>query len=187
MISTVIFLIADAFTAICWARLLLQWAQLPYAHPLAQFCVFNTNWLIRPLRKLTPSLHYWDTACIVAVIIVYFLTCMMDQLVIQQHWHISMYMMAITLVTSLLLGMKSLCSVLVIGLLLRMLLSFSQPYSLLMTALQRIFMPLTRPFAFLRFGRYDFSGAVLIILLWLCMTIWLPQILNHLHLSILME
>ncbi|MDF7675347.1 YggT family protein [Neisseriaceae bacterium ESL0693] len=185
MISTLIFLLADALSMLCWTRLLLQWAQLPYMHPLAQFCLLSTNWLIQPLRKIIPSWRRWDMACVMGSVLIYYLASLLNILLLSAQWAISLRLMAVMLFISLLLALRSLCYVLIMGLLLRMVLSFSQAYNPLLQALQRLFMPLTRPLFFLRWRQYDFSGTFVVILLWLAATLWLPHLLNLLQLSLL--
>ena len=56
---------------------------------------------------------------------------------------------------------RSAAYVLLGGLLWRMVLSLSQAYSPLVAVLNRVYEPLCRPFAFLRIGRWDFSGSLL--------------------------
>lgn len=73
MLAKVILLLADVTAIVCLSRCLLQWAQLPFEHPLAQFCCQTTNWLVRPLRKAAPPLGRWDFACVLACILVYYL------------------------------------------------------------------------------------------------------------------
>ena len=73
MMIKIILLLADVLAIVCLARCLLQWAGLPFEHPLAQFCTQTTNWLVRPLRKATPPLGRWDLACVLACVLVYYL------------------------------------------------------------------------------------------------------------------
>lgn len=185
MISNLIFLLANALAMLCLTRLLLQWAQLPYAHPLAQFCLYSTNWLIQPLRKIIPVFYHWDTACVFAAFLLYYLATLLSSLLMSIDWIISVRLMTIMLFMSILLALKSLCYVLIVGLLLRMILRFNRSYSPLGAALQRVFVPLTRPLVFLKWQQYDFPSMVLMILLWLAATLWLPYILNLLKLSLL--
>ena len=72
-----------------------------------------------------------------------------------------------------------------LGLLLRMVLSFSKPYSPLLPVLHRIFEPLSRPFVFLKIGRFDFSGSVLVLVLWFWLGAILPQMISRLNLWLL--
>jgi len=59
------------------------------------------------------------------------------------------------------------------------------PYGELLPALQRIFMPLTQAFSMLRIGRYDFSGSVIAIILWLWLTRLVPALIIQLNMWIL--
>ena len=74
---------------------------------------------------------------------------------------------------------------LLLGLVLRMMLSFAAPAAPIMPVLQRIFDPLTRPFAFLRIGRMDFSATVLVLALWLWLSHFAPQVMMQLNLWLL--
>ncbi|WP_037588471.1 YggT family protein [Stenoxybacter acetivorans] len=185
MIDRVLLLLADALAIVCFARALLQWAKLDYRQPLAQFCVNTTNWLIKPLRKIAPPLGQWDAACLLAVLLVYYLILGLLSLLGLPESHISAKIMAVNVLFTLLYASKAAAYVLLFGLVLRMVLSFSQAYSPLMPALQRIFEPLTRPFAFLRFGHLDFSATVLVLVLWLWLSIWLPQLMQKLNIWLL--
>lgn len=73
MFAKVILLLADVLAIVCLTRCLLQWARLPFEHPLAQFCCQTTDWLVKPLRKVTPPLGRWDLACVLACVLVYYL------------------------------------------------------------------------------------------------------------------
>ncbi|NUE66415.1 YggT family protein [Snodgrassella alvi] len=175
MISKTLFLLASALSIICWARLLLQWGNLPFLHPLAQFCVHSTNWLIRPLRRITPPLRHWDGACILATIIIYYLATALNLFIAFTWIQPDARVITASLLFCILFSLKALCYALFIGLVIRMFLSLSKPYSVLLLTLQRIYIPLTRPFAFLRIGKYDFSATVILLVLWLCLDWWLPQ------------
>lgn len=185
IIYTLIFLVADTLAMLCWARLLLQRAQLPYQHPLAQFCLSSTNWLIVPLRKLIPPFRQWDSACILAPLLLYYLACCLNLFILLPDWPLNISAWLLNIAYSILFSLKSLCYVLIIGLMILMILSFNPTYSPLKLALQRLFLPIMRPLAFMRYGRYDFSATVLVILLWLCATVLIPTLLHKLNLSLL--
>ena len=185
MLNKLLLLLADALAMLCWSRLLLQWARLPFPHPLAQFCVHSTNWLVKPLRKIAPPLGRWDSACVLGLVLVYYLACSATSLLGLPEMHISARMMALNVLLTVLYALKALAYVLFMGLLLRMVLSLSQQNSPLLPALQRLYTPLTRPFAFLRFGRIDFSASVLAVVLWLWLSWWLPALLTQLNLLFL--
>lgn len=178
MISKTIFLLASTLAIMCWARLLLQWGNLPFLHPLAQFSVRTTNWLIRPLRRIVPPLGRWDIACVVATVIIYFLASVINLITTFGWTQPDMRSIAASLFSSVLFSLRAMCYALFVGLVLRMFLSLCKPYSVLLLTLQRIFTPLTRPFAVLRLGKYDFSATVILIVLWLCLDWWLPLAAN---------
>lgn len=185
MLSKIIVLLADAMAIVCLARMLLQWGQLHYRQPLAEFCRTCTDWLIRPLRKIAPPLGRWDTACILAVLLVYYLIFTLIMLLGLPEVRISLKLMGANILFTLLSTLKALAYALLLGLVVRMILSVSAPSSPLMPVLQRLFDPLTRPFALLRIGRMDFSAIVLVLFLWLWLSLLLPQLMMRLNLWLL--
>ena len=184
MMIKIILLLADVLAIVCLARCLLQWAGLPFEHPLAQFCTQTTNWLVRPLRKATPPLGRWDLACVLACVLVYYLAFTL-MLLLALPGGFGMRLMAANLLFTVLNLFKAAAYVLLLGLLLRMVLSFSKPYSPLLPVLHRIFEPLSRPFVFLKIGRFDFSGSVLVLVLWFWLSAILPQMISRLNLWLL--
>ena len=179
MLSKLIYLCADALAILCWGRLLLQWAKLPFLHPLAQFCIKGSNWLVRPLRKILPPLGRWDSACIMAVVLIYYLATLLNLFGELARQNIDTRIIVANLLITLIFAMKALCYTLFLGLFVRMFLSFSKPYSILLLTLQRIYIPLTRPFSFLRIGNFDFSATILLIVLYLCLEWCFPYLLNQ--------
>ena len=53
LLSKVILLLADVLAIVCLARMLLQWGQLHYKQPLAEFCRSSTDWLIMTMPAST--------------------------------------------------------------------------------------------------------------------------------------
>lgn len=184
MFVKVILLLADVAAIVCLSRCLLQWAKLPFEHPLAQFCCQTTDWLVRPLRKAAPPLGRWDSACVLACVLVYYLAFTLVLLVMLPGG-LGVKAMAANLLFAVLGLFKAAAYVLLLGLLLRMVLSFRNPYSPLLAVLHRIFEPLARPFVFLKIGRYDFSGSVLVLALWFWLSAILPQLTSKLNLWLL--
>lgn len=180
-----LFLAVDAFAVLLAARCLLQYGRLHFLHPLAQFCSRSTNWLVRPLRRAVPPVGRWDTACAVGVLLVYFLVHTTVMLTGLPEVAASPRLVAANAVLSILGLTKAAAYALLGGLVWRMVLTLSNPYSPLMPVLQRIYLPLCRPLVFLRFGRWDFSGSLLALLLWWWIVWWLPQAKMKLHLLLL--
>lgn len=185
MLSKVILLLADVLAIVCLARMLLQWGRLHYNQPLAEFCRSSTDWLIKPLRKLAPPLGRWDSACVLAVLLVYYLAYSAAMLLGLPETQISAKLVAANVLFTVFSALKALAYTLLLGLVLRMMLSFAAPAAPVMPVLQRIFDPLTRPFAFLRIGRMDFSATVLVLALWLWLSHFAPQLMMQLNLWLL--
>lgn len=184
MLIKIMLLLADVFAIVCLARLGMQWGHLPHAHPLARFCGQTTDWLVVPLRKIVPPLKRWDGACVLAPILVYYLLFTIILLFALPE-RIGAKAMAANAFFTLLYFAKAVAYVLLCGLVLRMVLSFTKPYSELLSVLHRIFMPLTQIFSFLKVGRYDFSGSVLALLLWFFISRFLPAWVSQLNLWLL--
>lgn len=184
MLSRIILLLADGLVIICLTRCLMQWARLPFDHPLARFCCQATDWLVQPLRKITPPLGKWDFACILAGFSMYYLAYLLVTL-LSFPMTMGVKLLAGNLLFTVLGMLKAMAYVLLIGLLLRMFLSIKSPYSALLAALHQLFQPLTRAFPSIRFGHFDFSGSVLALLLWLWLSDILPQLTAKLNMWLL--
>ena len=184
MRSDVLILLSDGLVILCLTRFLLQWVQLDARHSLLHFCAHATEWLVKPLRKIIPSTPRRDWACILAGGMLYYLVYTFIALVMLPSGFDGKIIMANLLFAALGL-LKSAAYVLLIGLVLRMMVSFSNPYSPLAATLQRVFEPILRPFAFLRINRYDFSGSVLALALWLWLSRFLPQLTAQINIWLL--
>ena len=162
MFNQFVALLADALAMLLLARCLLQYGRLNYMHPLAQFCCRSSDWLVKPLRRLLPPLGGLDSACILAAwllyVVLYLLLSLINLPAGMFGWQIAAA---------------------------DVLLSLSQAYSPLVAVLNRVYEPLCRPFAFLRIGRWDFSGSLLALLLWGWIGWGLPAIIMHLNFLLL--
>ncbi|WP_416189621.1 YggT family protein [Neisseria sp. CCUG17229] len=184
MKADLLLLLADGLVIVMVARCLLHWAKLDANHPLAAFCRQTTDWLVKPLHKVAPAAGRWDTACLLAGLLVYYIVYMVMTWVALPG-SMSSKIVAANFIFSLISMLKAVIYVLLLGLIIRMLLSFINPYSLLVASLQRIFEPMSRPFAFLRIGRYDFSGGVIALILWSLLIDFLPKLVSSVNLWLL--
>lgn len=184
MWQKILLLLADVFAIVCLTRCLLQWAQLNFTHPLAEYSKQTTDWLIKPLRKISPPIARWDTACVLATCVVYYLSYLITLFGSGASLSGSKILLATTLFTLLSLS-KALAYTLLIGMIARMILSLRQTYSPLIPILNRIFQPLSQPFAKLKYRQYDFSGSVAALLLWWWISIILPYLNSSLNLWLL--
>ena len=180
VLPLVLLWLADALAVLLLGRCLLQYGRLHFLHPLAQFCSRSTDWLVRPLRRAVPPLGRWDTACVLAALLVYFCAYTLISLLSLADVGFSPRLLAANVALTVLGMTKAAAYVLLGGLVWRMVLSLANPQSPLMLVLQQIFEPLCRPFSFLRFRRWDLSGSVLALLLWWWIVLWLPQVSRQL-------
>ena len=96
-----------------------------------------------------------------------------NKLILANFWFAALHML------------KAAAYTLLIGLIIRMVSSIQGRYSPLTYAIERILQPLLKPFSFLRVGRYDFSGSLLALLLWLWLARWFPQLIQQTNLWLL--
>ncbi len=176
MMALLLRLLADAWAMVCVARFLLQLAGLHYSHPLAQFCVHMTQWLVRPLRRAVPPLGRADTATLAAAMLgVYAAYTAIGLLAWADGASFGIRLWSLNALLTMLAVARALAYVLLMALLLQMLLSWFAATSPLLPVLQRLLTPLCRPFAYLRHGRYDFSGSLWMVLLWVWVA-WLSPL-----------
>lgn len=184
MRGELLLLLADGLAILCLARCLLQWVGLGAAHPLSRFCIQTTEWLIRPLRKIIPTPGKWDSCCLIAVLLLYYFVFMIITFLAMPSGF-GAELVVINFLFAFLHALKAVAYMLLIGLIARMISSFSQPYSALSAAMQQIFEPILRPLAFLRLGNIDFSGSVLALVLWFWLSYLFPILITRLNLWLL--
>lgn len=184
MLQKIIQLLADGFAMLCIGRCLLQWGKMHFDHPIARFCKQFTEWLVRPVRKVFKPIGRWDIAYIVAAVAVYYIAFALIVFLSLPHANPAKSLIAVLCYT-LISMVKTLCYLLFIGLFARMVLSFNNPVGKLLPVLNNIFEPLLRPFVFLRIGRYDFSGSILVLVLWIWLVTFSPNLIHRLDLWLL--
>ena len=184
MRGDLLLLLADAIAILCITRFLLRYAGLAAEHPLLKFSIQATGWLTKPWQKAFPSGEKTDWYCLPAGFLVYYLACtaiifispalsISNKLILANFWFVALHML------------KAAAYTLLIGLIIRMVSSIQGRYSPLAYAIERILQPLLKPFSFLRAGRYDFSGSLLALLLWLWLARWFPQLIQQTNLCLL--
>ena len=184
MFAKVIILIADVWAIVCILRMLLHRGGLSADQPAMKFCKQFTDPLIIPLGRLSRKKGSWDFSCLLAAFVVYYLV------------FLTLIFMALPSIGAAkaifgaslfgLVGLsKAIAYALLLGLVTRMVLSIIKPYAPIMDALRIIFEPLSKPFVFLRIGRYDFSGSIVAIVLWLWLTVLVPQLMSQLNMLML--
>jgi YggT family protein len=72
---------AAIFGAALLLRLYMNWAGMPSRNPLAQFVYALTDWVVRPLRRVLPAAGRFDTASLVAVLLLALIALALTDLV----------------------------------------------------------------------------------------------------------
>ena len=185
MFNQFVVLLADALAMLLLARCLLQYGRLHYMLPLAPLCGRSRDWPVKPLPLRPPPLgclaRARSLAACVCCAVLYLLLSLINLPAGMFGWPV----VAADVLLAALALTRSAAYVLLGGLLWRMVLSLSQAYSPLVAVLNRVYEPLCRPFAFLRIGRWDFSGSLLALLLWGWIGWGLPAIIMHLNFLLL--
>lgn len=165
------------WASVAMLRFFLQRGGLSYHHSLAQFCASASNWIVKPLRRRILPIKGWDIAIVVAVLLCILLGQIAFAIIgiimgASAHPLLIAYIASI----SVLLLTQATAYALILCLVIQMVLSFSAPENPLMRVVNTVIQPLTRPFAFLRRGRWDFSGSLLFIGLWLWTSVLTPTL-----------
>lgn len=175
----VAFMLALVFGIVCFGRMLLQFGQLHIDHPLAQFTMRTTQWCVKPLRRVVPPLGRFDMASVVAALLVMYVVHVLVALWMFRDISLlgKATFLAGSVLATVIMALKALSYALLMGLLVQSILSWQQRPTHLLTVLQRVYRPLTQPFAWMRYRQFDFSAAVLALLLWW----WLVSVLPYLQ------
>jgi len=67
-------------------RVFINWVGLPARNPVAQFVFALTNWLVKPLKHVAPSIGRLDTASLVAAYFVAVLSTLLVDYVLSSDW-----------------------------------------------------------------------------------------------------
>jgi YggT family protein len=70
IISFLLDIAASLLGGACLLRLYMQRQRVPFGNPVGSFVFALTDWLVLPLRKVLPALWRWDTASLVAAVLV---------------------------------------------------------------------------------------------------------------------
>lgn len=149
-------------------RFYLQVARAPFGHPLAQFTVKLTNFVVQPVRRIVPSVGSYDTATILLA----WLFALLMHLVLLMLTPLPLVLASPTTVLGLmglaLLEVMKLSLYLLFGaVLVQAVLSWVSPYNPLTPLLDKLTRPYLGPIRRLlpNMGGIDLSPLVLILLL----------------------
>ena len=156
------------FVYLLLARFLMQWLRVPFRNVLGEFVIAGTNWLVRPARRVVPSLLGLDLASLLLAWLLQALLLFAIYLIAGIDFSSTPGIGAGALALLALIDLvRFTLYILVFGLIVQAVLSWVNPYS----PVGPLFDALTRPFLrpIRRFvpplGNVDLSPLVLIVLL----------------------
>ncbi|WP_434631623.1 YggT family protein [Chromobacterium sp. CV08] len=169
LVDTLQFLIktlSGLFVLVLLLRFYLQVVRAPFKHPVCQFVMAATNFLVLPARKLVPSVRNYDTAtmllawltCLLANVLMLLLGSVPEVFAFPQVW------VALALL-SLLEVFKQSLTLLMGAVIVQAVLSWVNPYNPLTPVLDSLTRPFLRPFRRVAVGGVDLSPLVLLIII----------------------
>ncbi|POZ62998.1 YggT family protein [Chromobacterium alticapitis] len=168
-VDTLQFLIktlSGLFVLVLLLRFYLQVARAPFKHPVCQFVMAATNFLVLPTRKLVPSVRNYDTATmllawlvsLLANILMLLLGSLPEVFTFPQVW------VALALL-SLLEVFKQSLTLLMGAVIVQAVLSWINPYNPIAPVLDSLTRPFLRPFRRFAVGGVDLSPLVLLLVI----------------------
>ncbi|KUM05432.1 YggT family protein [Chromobacterium subtsugae] len=168
-VDTLQFLIktlSGLFVLVLLLRFYLQVARAPFKHPLCQFVMAATNFLVLPTRKLVPSVRNYDTAtlllawlvCLLANILRLLLGSLPEVFAFPQVW-VSLFLLSVLEV------FKQSLTLLMGAVVVQAVLSWVNPYNPIAPVLDSLTRPFLRPFRRAVVGGVDLSPLVLLLII----------------------
>ncbi|WP_047238349.1 YggT family protein [Chromobacterium subtsugae] len=168
-VDTLQFLIktlSGLFVLVLLLRFYLQVARAPFKHPLCQFVMAATNFLVLPARKLVPSVRNYDTAtlllawlvCLLANILRLLLGSLPEVFAFPQVW-VSLFLLSVLEV------FKQSLTLLMGAVVVQAVLSWVNPYNPIAPVLDSLTRPFLRPFRRAVVGGVDLSPLVLLLII----------------------
>ncbi|QEL57257.1 YggT family protein [Chromobacterium paludis] len=168
-VDTLQFLIktlSGLFVLVLLLRFYLQVAHAPFKHPLCQFVMAATNFVVLPARKLIPAVRSYDTATmllawlvsLLANILMLLLGSLPEVFAFPQVW------VALALL-SLLEVFKQSLTLLMGAVIVQAVMSWVNPYNPIAPVLDSLTRPFLRPFRRFVVGGVDLSPLVLLLII----------------------
>ena len=168
-VDTLQFLIktlSGLFVLVLLLRFYLQVARAPFKHPLCQFVMAATNFLVLPTRKLVPSVRNYDTAtlllawlvCLLANILSLLLGSLPEMFAFPQVW-VALFLLSVLEV------FKQSLTLLMGAVVVQAVLSWVSPYNPIAPVLDSLTRPFLRPFRRAVVGGVDLSPLVLLLII----------------------
>ncbi|MBM2885913.1 YggT family protein [Chromobacterium phragmitis] len=158
--------LSGLFVLVLLLRFYLQVARAPFKHPLCQFVMAATDFLVLPARKLVPSVRNYDTAtmllawlvCLLANILMLLLGSLPEVFAFPQVW------VALALL-SLLEVFKQSLTLLMGAVIVQAVMSWINPYNPIAPVLDSLTRPFLRPFRRAVVGGVDLSPLLLLLVI----------------------
>jgi YggT family protein len=158
--------LAELFVLVLLLRFYLQVARASFRHPLAQFCIALTNFLVLPARRLIPSIHGYDTATLALAWLVSLIANVLMLTLNPLPYDFASGATWAGLSLLSLLDVFRLSLYLIMGaVLVQAVLSWVNPYNPLAPVLDALTRPLLQPFRRAVVGGVDLSPLILILLI----------------------
>jgi YggT family protein len=157
--------LSDLFVLVLLLRFYLQVAHASVRHPLCQFVMAVTNFIVLPMRRLVPSLKSYDVAtllsgwlvCLASTVLIMALDQIPYNFAAPQTW------LALALLSVLYLFKKSLY-LLMGAVIVQAVMSWVNPYNPLAPLLDLLTRPYLRPFRRAQIGGVDLSPIILFLI-----------------------
>ncbi len=174
-------ILSGLFVSILLMRFYLYMARAPFKHPLTQFCVKLTDFIVRPVKKIIPSVRDFDNASLLLAWLVSLLALVLMLLIsplpydfaAAENWLLLAFMAILEVIN------RSL-NLLVVAVLVQALLSWLQPYNPLTPVIELLTRPFLKHFRWARIGNIDLAPLVLLIVVQVLLTFPLAILENQL-------
>jgi len=169
LVETLQFLIktlSDLFVLVLLLRFYLQVAHAPFRHPICQFAMAVTNFIVLPARRLIPSFKSYDTATLLVGWVVGLATnaAILALNPIPYNFATPETWLALALLSVLYLFKQSL-NLLMGAVIVQAVMSWVNPYNPLAPLLDSLTRPYLRPFRRFAIGGVDLSPMILFLII----------------------
>ncbi|BEV72761.1 MULTISPECIES: YggT family protein [unclassified Paludibacterium] len=158
--------LSDLFVLVLLLRFYLQVAHAPFRHPLCQFSMAVTNFLVLPMRRLVPSYRSYDIATLLAAWVVGLIAngLLLALNPLPYNFAAPQTLLALALLTVLYLFKQSLF-LLMGAVIVQAVMSWINPYNPLAPILDSLTRPYLRPFRRAVVGGVDLSPIILFLII----------------------
>jgi YggT family protein len=158
--------LADLFVLVLLLRFYLQVARAPFKHPLSQFVMAVSNFVVLPMRKLVPSVHGYDTATLLLALLVSLLSNVLMLALNPLPYSFAAPETWLGLLCLSLLDVFRQSLYLLMGaVIVQAILSWVNPYNPLTPILDALTRPFLRPFRKAAVGGVDLSPLILFLII----------------------